>query len=139
MAGSSIGGATKPRSIRWSFNAAGLIVPDEPQTVSDEIWTKTLDVNLTGTMKVCREALPLLKQQGGAIVNVASVAAFNSSPRSTSHGASKAAAVLYARSLAYAYGVDSIRAITVAPGWVRRPMSEYDMHLSAENTGNTPP
>lgn len=106
------------------INAAGLIVPDEPLTVSDDVWAQTLDVNLTGTMRVCRAALPLLQQRGGAIVNVASVAAFNSSPQGTSYAASKAAVVSYTRSLAYAHGVDGIRANAVAPGWVRTPMSE---------------
>ena len=60
-------------------NAAGLIVPDQPASVSDEVWARTLDVNLTGTMRVCRASLPLLRQRGGAIVNIASVAAFNAS------------------------------------------------------------
>ena len=81
-------------------NAAGLIVPDEPLTVQDDVWQRTLDVNLTGTMKVCRAALPLLKERGGAIVNVASVAAFNSSPEGASYAASKAGVVSYTRSLA---------------------------------------
>ena len=111
------------------INAAGVIVPDEPLTVSDDTWAQTLDVNLTGTMRVCRAALPLLKQRGGAIVNVASVAAFNSSPQSASYAASKAAVVSYTRSLAYAHGLDGIRANAVAPGWVRTPMSEYEMQL----------
>jgi NAD(P)-dependent dehydrogenase (short-subunit alcohol dehydrogenase family) len=119
------------------INAAGLIVPDEPLTVSDDIWAQSLDVNLTGTMRVCRAALPLLQQRGGAIVNVASVAAFNSSPQGTSYAASKAAVVSYTRSLAYAHGVDGIRANAVAPGWVRTPMSEYEMQLAAEKNGTT--
>ena len=119
------------------LNAAGLIVPDEPLTLTDETWTKTLDVNLTGTMRVCRAALPLLKQRGGAIVNVASVAAFNSSPDSVSYAASKAAVVSYTRSLAYAHGADGIRANAVAPGWVRTPMSEYEMQLLAARKGST--
>jgi NAD(P)-dependent dehydrogenase (short-subunit alcohol dehydrogenase family) len=119
------------------INAAGLIVPDEPLTVSDDVWAQTFDVNLTGTMRVCRTAVPLLKRQGGAIVNVASVAAFNSSPQSVSYAASKAAVVSYTRSLAYAHGADGIRANAVAPGWVRTPMSEFEMHLSAEKNGTT--
>ena len=110
-------------------NAAGLIVPDQPASVSDEIWARTLDVNLTGTMRVCRAALPLLKQRGGAVVNIASVAAFNASPDSVSYAASKAALVAYTRSLAYAHGSDGIRANAVAPGWVRTPMSAYEMQL----------
>jgi NAD(P)-dependent dehydrogenase (short-subunit alcohol dehydrogenase family) len=107
-------------------------------TVSDEVWAKTLDVNLTGTMRVCRASLPLLMQGGGAIVNIASVAAFNASPDGASYAASKAAVVAYTRSLAYAHGADGIRANAVAPGWVRTPMSTYEMRLLAEQNGTTP-
>jgi len=53
-------------------NAAGLIIPDQPLNVSDDVWARTLEVNLTGTMWVCRAALPLVEQEGGAIVNIAS-------------------------------------------------------------------
>ncbi|KJC42347.1 hypothetical protein UP09_19120 [Bradyrhizobium sp. LTSP885] len=119
-------------------NAAGLIIPDQPSTVTDEVWAKTLDVNLTGTMRVCRASLPLLRQRGGAIVNIASVAAFNASPDGASYAASKAAVVAYTRSLAYAHGADGIRANAVAPGWVRTPMSAYEMGLLAEQNGTTP-
>ena len=110
-------------------------VPVQPLNVCDEIWQKTLDVNLTGTMKVCRAALPLLRQRGGAIVNVASVVAFNANPASISYAASKAAVVSYTRSLAYAHGADGIRANAVAPGWVRAPMSDDEMRLRAEANG----
>ena len=118
-------------------NAAGLIVPDQPVNVSDEVWARTLDVNLTGTMRVCRAALPLLTERGGAIVNIASVAAFNASPDSASYAASKAAVVAYTRSLAYAHGADGVRANSVAPGWVRTPMSAHEMSLLAEQNGTT--
>ena len=118
-------------------NAAGLIVPDRPESLSDETWAKTLDVNLTGTMRVCRAALPMLKLHGGAIVNVSSVAAFNASPDSASYATSKAGVVAYTRSLAYAHGDDGIRANAVAPGWVRTPMSAYEMGLLAEQNGTT--
>src|SRR6185437_15418767 len=119
-------------------NAAGLIIPDSPATISDEVWGRTLDVNLTGTMRVCRAALPLLRQRGGAIANIASVAAFNASPDSASYAASKSAVVAYTPSLAYAHGADGIRANAVAPGWVRTPMSAYEMRLLAEQNGTTP-
>jgi NAD(P)-dependent dehydrogenase (short-subunit alcohol dehydrogenase family) len=119
-------------------NAAGIILLDEPETVSDEAWEKSLAVNLTGAMKVCRAALPLLKRQGGAIVNIASVAAFNASPANAAYAASKAALVSYTRTLAYAHGPDGIRANAVAPGWVRTPMSEYEMEVAARANGTTP-
>ncbi|MBR0834192.1 SDR family oxidoreductase [Bradyrhizobium manausense] len=118
-------------------NAAGIIVPDRPETVTDENWANTFAVNVTGTMVVCRAALPLLQRKGGTIVNVASVAAFNSNPDSVSYAASKAALVSYTRSLAYAGGIYGVRANAVAPGWVRTPMSEYEMQLAAGKNGSS--
>ena len=118
-------------------NAAGLIALDEPETVTDEVWLKTFAVNVTGAMMVCRASLPLLKRQGGAIVNIASVAAFNPGVNA-SYAASKAALVAYTRTLAYAHGSDGIRANAVAPGWVRTPMSEYEMAVAARRNGSTP-
>lgn len=118
-------------------NAAGLIALDEPETVTDEGWSKTFAVNVTGAMMVCRAALPLLKRDGGSIVNIASIAALYPSV-SASYAASKAALITYTRTLAYAHGADRIRANAVAPGWVRTPMSEHEMMIAAERNGSTP-
>lgn len=117
-------------------SAAGIILTDTPETVTDEGWDKTFAVNVTGTMNVCRAALPLLKG-GGAIVNIASVAAFNSGPGMTSYASSKAALVAYTRSIAVAHGPDGIRANVIAPGWVRTPMSDMEMDDAARANGTT--
>ena len=118
-------------------NAAGIIGTDYPETVTDAAWERTFAVNMTGGMTLCRGALPLLKLQGGSIVNIASVAAFNSGPGMTSYAASKAALVAYTRSIANVHGVDGIRANVVAPGWVRTPMSEAEMDELARINGST--
>jgi NAD(P)-dependent dehydrogenase (short-subunit alcohol dehydrogenase family) len=118
-------------------NAAGIMLPDTPETLADAAWETTLSVNLTGAMKVCRAALPLLKRQGGAIVNIASVGAFNGSPANAAYSASKAALVSLTRTLAYAHGADGIRANAVAPGWVRTPMSQYEMEIAARENGTS--
>ncbi|MDX8452214.1 SDR family oxidoreductase [Mesorhizobium sp. VK9D] len=119
-------------------NAAGVMILDEPETLSDEIWAKSFAVNVTGAMMVCRTALPLLKARGGAIVNIASVGAFNASAQNAAYSASKAALVSYTRTLAFAHGPDGIRANAVAPGWVRTPMSAYEMKVAAAAAGSTP-
>jgi Dehydrogenases with different specificities (related to short-chain alcohol dehydrogenases) len=119
-------------------NAAGLLIPDTPETLSDAVWDKTLSVNLTGTMMACRAALPLLKKRGGAIVNIASVGAFNGSADNSAYATSKAGLVAYTRTLAYAHGPDGVRANVVAPGWVRTPMSEMEMAEAAAANGTTP-
>lgn len=118
-------------------NAAGLMIEDEPASVRDEDWERTFAVNATAVMAVCRAALPLLKRRGGAIVNIASVGAFNAGGQNAAYSASKAALVSYTRSLAYAHGVDGVRANAVAPGWVRTPMSEQEMQAAAHARGST--
>ena len=121
------------------INAAGIISIDDPLTVTDETWARTFAVNVTGAMNLCRAVLPvMIDSGGGAIVNIASVAAFSSKPGMTTYGASKAALVNYTRSIAYAHGPDGIRANAIAPGWVRTPMSEMEMELAAQENGTTP-
>jgi hypothetical protein len=71
-------------------NAAGILHSDDVAGIEDELWARTLEVNLTGVMRVCRTALPVMqRQQAGAIVNLASVAAFNASPGMASYSARK--------------------------------------------------
>lgn len=118
-------------------NAAGLMIEDDAGAIQDEDWQKTFAVNVTGVMAICRAALPLLKRRGGAIVNIASVGAFNASGQNAAYSASKAALVSYTRSLAYAHGPDGIRANALAPGWVRTPMSEGEMEAAAHANGTT--
>lgn len=119
-------------------NGAGVVAADDPQDISDAVWERMLSINLTGTMRVCRGAIPLLKARGGgAIVNVASVAAFNSTPGSASYAPSKAAVVAFTRNLAYAHGGDGIRANCVCPGWTRTAMAEREMTEMAELAGTT--
>jgi NAD(P)-dependent dehydrogenase (short-subunit alcohol dehydrogenase family) len=130
-------GACGPR-LDVVVNAAGIIAPDSPASISDAAWRRTFAINVEGPMAVCRAALPLLIEARGAIVNIASVAAFNPSPHTTAYAASKSALVSYTRSLAHAHGGDGLRANCVAPGWVRTPMSEMEMRFAAEASGATP-
>ena len=114
-------------------NAAGIVANDDVADIDDAVWSRLLDVNLTGAMRVCRAALPgMQKQRAGAIVNVASVAAFNASPGMASYAAGKAGLVALTRALANRYGADGIRANCLCPGWVRTPMSEQEMRDAAQ-------
>ncbi len=120
-------------------NAAGIISLDDPATIEDAIWRKTLDVNLGGVMHICRAALPgMIARGGGAIVNVASVAAFNATPGAASYAASKAGVVAFTRAIANRYGEHGVRANCLCPGWVRTPMSEMEMAQAAAVQGISP-
>ncbi|MGH6625847.1 MAG: SDR family NAD(P)-dependent oxidoreductase [Burkholderiaceae bacterium] len=119
-------------------NAAGVVAADDPEDVEDATWERMIAINLTGTMRVCRAAIPLLRASGGgAIVNVASVAAFNSTPGSASYAPSKAGVVAYTRNIAYVHGADNIRANCLCPGWTRTLMAEREMSEAAALAGTT--
>ncbi len=130
--------ATKDRAFDIVVNAAGIHMADDPHTITDDGWDRIFAVNATGTMAVCRAALPaMIARRSGAIVTIASVAAFNSTPGGASYAASKAAVVAFTRAIANTYGPDGIRANVVAPGWVRTPMSEVEMDAAALANGTS--
>lgn len=119
-------------------NAAGWTTADDVAELDDDTWQRMLDVNLGGTMRLCRAVLPAMRAQGGgAIVNVASVAAFNASAGMASYATSKSGVVALTRAIANRYGADGVRANCVCPGWVRTPMSEAEMREAAVANGTT--
>jgi NAD(P)-dependent dehydrogenase (short-subunit alcohol dehydrogenase family) len=119
-------------------NAAGVMHSDNVADIEDAVWERLLAVNLTGTMRVCRESIPRMTAAGGgAIVNVSSVAAFNGSAGMASYGTGKAGLIALTRALANEYGRVGIRANCLCPGWVRTPMSEQEMTDLAREQGGT--
>jgi NAD(P)-dependent dehydrogenase (short-subunit alcohol dehydrogenase family) len=88
-------------------------------TVSDEIWNRNLQINLTSFLWLCRSALPVMQRAGrGAVVNIGSRAAERGTPDRASYTASKGAVHALIRSIAVDYAPDGIRANTVAPGFI---------------------
>jgi 3-oxoacyl-[acyl-carrier protein] reductase len=83
----------------------------------EAFWNKLLSVNLVGPFRCIRAAQPYLRQRGGAIVNVASTAAYGGGASSTTYASTKAALVMMTRELAKGLGPD-IRVNGIAPGWV---------------------
>jgi len=130
--------AAMPGGLHIVVNAAGIMHADNVADIEDTVWDRLLAVNLSGTMRVCRAAIPHLMQAGGGtIVNVASVAAFNGSAGMASYASGKAAIVALTRTLANEYGRHGIRANALCPGWVRTPMSEAEMAEVAQQRGIT--
>src|SRR5205085_4616637 len=83
--------------------------------LTDEVWDDILGVNLKGTFYCCRAALPLLRERGGSIVNVTSVAGLQGHGSSIPYAASKAALNCMTKSLARAFA-PQVRVNAVAPG-----------------------
>lgn len=103
-------------------NCAGVIrrgAEHDPQVFADVI-----DINLTGTMRVCAAARAKLAEAKGSIVNTASVLSFFGGGLVPGYAASKGGIAQLTKSLAIAYAPDGIRVNAVAPGWIETPLTE---------------
>jgi 3-oxoacyl-[acyl-carrier protein] reductase len=85
------------------------------EALTDEVWDEIFGVNLKGTFYGCRAAFPLLKERGGSIVNVTSVAGLKGDGSSIPYAASKAALNCLTKSLATSFA-PRVRVNAVAPG-----------------------
>jgi len=102
------------------INVAGVGKAARFEEIDERQWARTLAVNLTGVFHTTRAALPhLLAQRGGAIVNVASIAALRGQAYCAAYCASKAGMVNFTRSIALEFASRGLRANCVAPGGVQ--------------------
>jgi NAD(P)-dependent dehydrogenase (short-subunit alcohol dehydrogenase family) len=89
-----------------------------------EIFADVLDINLTGTMRVCTAARPKLKERSGTIVNMASMLSFFGGGLVPGYSASKGGIAQLTKSLAIAYAEDGIRVNAIAPGWIATQLTQ---------------
>lgn len=104
------------------INMAGILIFENTHELSLHDWQRVIDVNLTGTFLVCREALPHLIASQGVIVNAASTAAHIGQPWSAAYCASKGAILSMTRALAVEYGRKGVRVNSVSPGAIETPI-----------------
>jgi NAD(P)-dependent dehydrogenase (short-subunit alcohol dehydrogenase family) len=106
-------------------NVAGILDSFEPVgDVTDEAWDRSLAVNLTGPMRLCRAIVPIMQRQGGgAVVNVASIGGLNGGTAGVAYTAAKHGVVGLTQSVAYLYGPAGVRCNAVCPGGVDTPLS----------------
>lgn len=105
-------------------NIAGILRFDHTHELALEDWERILQVNLTGTFLVCREALPHLLEARGAIVNTSSTAALAGHPWTAAYSASKGGVLALTYTLAVEYGKQGLRANAVCPGAVQTPIHD---------------
>jgi len=117
--------ATTRRFDRLDFLVcnAGIWEGSPIDQMSEEVWDRTLNLNLKGTWSVCRSAVPHMKRQAfGRIVIVSSTAGQRGEANVANYAASKGGQISFTKSLAAELGPFGINVNSVAPGWVDTDM-----------------
>jgi NAD(P)-dependent dehydrogenase (short-subunit alcohol dehydrogenase family) len=89
-----------------------------------KVFAEVLDINLSGTMRMCAASRPLLAKTQGCIVNMGSVLSFMGSAVVPGYSASKGGVAQLTKSLAIAYAPEKIRVNAIAPGWIATPLTQ---------------
>ena len=129
----------KLESLDVLVNCAGIIRRGDEH--DPDVFAEVVDVNLTGTMRLCTACRPLLARRGGAILNTASVLSFLGGGLVPGYSASKGGISQLTRSLAIAYAPEKIRVNAIAPGWIETPLTNALREDHARNSailGRTP-
>ena len=112
------------------INNAGIGSLTTVENETDEIWHKVLNVNVVGTARVSRAAIPLLRaSKSAAIVNTASIAGTDGIPNRAAYSASKGAVLSLTLAMATDHLVDGIRVNAVNPAttdtpWVKKLLDQ---------------
>ena len=121
-------------------NCAGVIFRNYAE-YKIEIFQKVIDVNLTGTMRMCVAARPRLAAARGAIVNTASMLSLFGGPAIPAYTASKGGVAQLTKALAVAWAAEGIRVNAIAPGWIATDLTRgltEDEDRSAAILNRTP-
>ncbi len=114
-------------------NNAGIMDEFKPLgEVTDEHWTKIFNVNLNGPMYAMRKAVNVMltQENGGNIVNVASIGGVRGCRAGAAYTASKHALVGLSKNTAYMYVDKKIRCNTVCPGGVETEVMNSQTDIS---------
>ncbi len=102
---------------------ASLALGDATATeLTEAAFQRSFDVNLKGMWLACKHALPALREAGGSIVNISSMAALNAYPL-VGYKTTKAAVVALTENLAAHNAAYGVRANAILPGLMNTPMA----------------
>ena len=105
-------------------NAAGVVALGTVEELDLGTWRRVLNINLDGTFLGCKYAMPLLRRNGGAIVNLSSVSGLIGGHNLAAYNASKGGVSLLTKSVAL-YGArlkPPVRCNAICPAFIDGPM-----------------
>lgn len=108
-------------------NNAGVSLSTSVAKMSEEVWDKTIDVNLKSVFLCSRAVIPYMKERRyGKILNISSILGLTGSPARVHYSAAKTGVIGFTRGLATELGPHNINVNAIGPGIIDTPMLEQD-------------
>jgi 3-oxoacyl-[acyl-carrier protein] reductase len=102
-------------------NASGIGVKDD-----ESGWAASVNIDLLGTARATRAAIPFLEQSKGSIINISSISGLMAVPRTLPYAAIKAALINYTMGQGLALAPKQIRVNAIAPGSIEFPGGTWE-------------
>jgi len=105
------------------FNNAAVTIPASVVDATEEVWDKTMDIDLKGVFLPSKYAIPhMIRGGGGVVVNTASMCGLVASRNQAPYSAAKGGVIALTRQMAIDYASHNIRVNSICPSEVRTPM-----------------
>jgi NAD(P)-dependent dehydrogenase (short-subunit alcohol dehydrogenase family) len=120
-------------------NNAGISGPvADAETMDMAAWDETVAINLRGIILCIKHAAPLLKRQGGSIVNMSSLMGLHGYPMRSAYTATKFAVIGITQAVAQELGRDGVRVNALCPGAVHGELMERVIAARSAAEGRAP-
>ena len=115
------------------FNNAGISIPGTILDIDEESFDRLFAVNVKGVFLGCKEAIPVMKAQGGgAILNTGSQVGVVGIEGSAVYPATKGAVIQLTRCLSLDHAADGIRVNCICPGPIETPMARRNRAMAGD-------
>jgi 3-oxoacyl-[acyl-carrier protein] reductase len=107
------------------------------EELANEQWHEMFNSNLNAVFYTCQTAVPLMRQNGGRIVNIGFAGAENliARPRSVAYVIAKTGVILYSKALAKSEAANHITVNVVSPGVIENSISQPIEDIPMKRTG----